>query len=298
MAVNKRVFYSCLGVSVGGGGRLQGATSVGISASRSISNSYASQNKNPIATYAALPEIEVTVASYLSSFTALESEAGVDDWTDIAVYAGPDDCGVLAANKKNVFNYMLLNSLKYNLPSQGFFTVERTYKGLNKKACSISESCDPQAVGTDGEVRTRQYYTSGKPSAVGDNPITNISIQVSINRTSVNEFGTRKPYASYINFPVETSCTFECIVQDFDPLTFDLSQTACKNGTLVPENITINMCGSTFSIPDAQLTNFGYSGGDANGKSSLTFSATYTGYQVSESINPVIILPDTFTDPC
>jgi hypothetical protein len=298
VAVNKRVFYSCLGVSIGGGSRLQGATSVGVSASRNISNVYASQNKNPIATYAALPEIEVTVASYLSSFTALGSETGLNDWTDVAIFAGPDDCPVLAANKKNVFNYMLLNSIKYNLPAEGFFTVERSYKGLNKKPCTISESCNPQASGVSGEVRTRQYYTSGKPSAIGNNPITNISIDISINRSFVNEFGTRKPYASYVNFPIETSCTFDCIVQEFDQLTFDLTQTACRNGTLTPETIVIDMCGSTFTIDNAQLTSFNYSGGEANSNSSLTLSATYTGYKTPDSLVPVIILPDNFTDPC
>jgi hypothetical protein len=303
VAVNKRVFYSCLGVSVGGGDRLQGATSVGISASRSISNSYTFQNANPVVTYAALPEIEVTVASYLSSFTALHTEEGVNDWTNIAIYAGPENCHILASNQKNIFDYMLLNSVKYNLPSEGFFTVERTYKGLNKKPCTISETCNPNQPNQSGTVSTRRHYVSGKPSIVQNNPITNISIDISINRNFINEFGTRKPYASYINFPIETSCTFECIVQNFDDLEFDLNQTACKNIDLTPENISIAICNesagnSNFTISNAFLTNFSYTGAEATGNSSLSFSATYTGYMASSSINPVIIVPDTFNDPC
>lgn len=298
MSGNKRVFYACLGVSVGGAGRLVGATSVGISASRDVSTIFASQNKNPVATYAAVPQIEITVSSYLGSFVQLQNEAGFNNWTDISIYAGPDDCPVLAANQKNIFNYALLSGVKYNLPSQGYFTVERTYKGLNKKPCTISEACNQNAVGQEGEVKTRQYYKSGKPSVIGDNPITNISIEAKINRSFVNEFGTRKPYASYINFPIEVSCTYDCTVQDFDSISFDLDQTACKNSTAYKESIPIEICGSSFTINDAQLTGFNYSGGEANNGSNLTLSVTYTGYTTPSGTVPVIIMPDTFQDPC
>jgi hypothetical protein len=295
---NQRVFYSCLGVSVGGGSRLAGATSVGISGSRSISNIYASQNKNAVATYANLPEIEISVGSYLSSFVSLENEPGLNSWTTVEVYAGSDTCPVLAANQKNVFNYVLLDSIKYNLPADGFFTVERSYKGINKKPCTVNETCNETDTGTDGIVKTRQYYVDGRPSVIGDNPISNISIDAKINRNFVGEFGTRKPYAAYINFPIEIACTYECTVQDFDSISFDLEQTACKNGPSYKESINVNICGSSFSIPDAQLTAFSYSGAEAGDNSNLKLSVTYTGYSTPANIAPVIILPDNFTSPC
>lgn len=295
---NKRIFYACLGVSVGGGGRLQGATSVGISASRDISTVFASQNKNPIATYAATPQIEINISSYLNSFTPLNSELGFSDWTDIAIFAGDDTCPVLAANQKNVFNYVLLSSIKYNLPADGLFTVEKTYQGLNTKPCVISESCNPNAVAQSGTVKTRQYYLGGKPAIVGDNPISNITIDAKINRSFVSEFGTRKPYASYVNFPIELSCTFDCIAQDLDTISFDLAQTACKNSASYKESIPIELCGSTFMINDAQLTNFSYSGAEASSNSNLAFSVTYTAYSTPSGTVPVIIIPDDFDDPC
>lgn len=298
MAGNKRVFYACLGVSVGGGGRLEGATSVGISASRDISTIFASQNKNPIATYAAVPQIEISISSYLNSFTSLDNEPGFSDWTDIAIFAGSDECPILAANQKNVFNYALLSGIKYNLPAEGFFTVEKTYQGLNKKPCAVNEACNPNAIAQQGEVKTRHYYKGGRPSVIGNNPISNISIDAKINRSFVNEFGTRKPYASYINFPIELSCTFECIVQDFDSISFALDQTACKNSTAYKETIPIEICGSTFTITDAQLTNFSYSGAEANSNSNLSLSVTYTAYSTPSNTVPVIMFPDTFTDQC
>ena len=133
---------------------------------------------------------------------------------------------------------------------------------------------------------------------IGDNPISNISIDAKINRSFVNELGTRKPYASYINFPIEISSTFECIVQNFDSINFALDQTACKNSTAYKETIPIEVCGSTFTLIDAQLTNFSYSGGEANSNSNLRLSVTYTSYATPANAVPVIILPDSFTDPC
>ena len=295
MSGNKRVFYACMGVEIGAG-RLVGATSVGISASRDVSTIFASQNKNPVATYAAFPQIEITVSSYLDSFKNLEDEVGLDEFTKISILAGPDESPVLAANQKNTFQYCLLSGVKYNLPAEGYFTVERTYKGLRKKPCSTGGS--NSIGGQEGEVKTRQYYQSGKPSVIGDNPINNISIEAKINRSFVNEFGTRKPYASYINFPIEVSCTYECAVQDFDSISFDLNDTACKNLKADKEDIMIQICGSSFTINEAQLTNFNYSGGEANNGSNLTFSVTYTGYTSPPNIVPVIIIPDTFLDPC
>lgn len=300
MAGNNRVFYSCLGVSIGSGARLVGATSIGITGNRNVSTIYALQNKNPVATYSAMPDIELTISSYLSSFTDVANEPGLSDWTKVIVYAGPDDCPVLAANKKNAFGYALLNSIKYNLPSEGFFTKEVTYKALNKKICSVNESCNQNATGTEGNVLTRQCYSSGRPSVIGNNPITNISIETKINRNFVYQFGTRTPYASYINFPVETSCTYECIVQDFDSVSFDLAQTACRNDQGYSENINIALSGNggSFSISNARLTDFNYSGGEANSNSNMKFSVTYTGYSTPASASPVIILPETFDDPC
>jgi len=129
---------------------------------------------------------------------------------------------------------MLLSSVTYNLAVEGLFSIDRTFKGWNKSAnCGQGLG---RTVASSGIILNRAAFSpqnSTLPSIISGSAVQNINVAMNINRSFVGEFATRKPYASYINFPIETTCTIDVLVQNsLENFTFDLLQTACKNGPL------------------------------------------------------------------
>ncbi len=304
MSGNKRIHYGCLGVAYCGEPPIQGATSVSVSLSRNISNIFSFGNSNAIASYANLPDVELSFSSHLVSVSDITSEPGFNSFIGLDILVGPDNnpSGCLVPNQSNRFTQLLLNQISYTMPSQGFFSVKRTYKGWSKNLCSSSVSA-PNCPASGVAYRRNNLNLSGTviPSAISGNPIDNIEVSYSINRQFVNEFATRKPYASYVTYPIETSCTFDLTVIDLDNHELSSVYQACKNSSSGKHNIIIQLCGEggngSLSIQNSYLTGLNYSGAEAGTPGNLKLSVTYTGYSTPSGINPVIILDD-ISDPC
>lgn len=308
MAGNKRINYACLALAYCDETPIDGAKSVGFSFSRSISNVYGRGSSKPAATYGQLPEIEFSYSSHVTAsngFPGFSSERGLNDFVSFDMMIGSDTDEVLSSPIQSIrASYMLLTNVTYSLAVDGLFSIDRTFKGWNKtSSCgnSLGRSSPSEAV-----ILNRAAFaenSSTLPSALAGTALQNIQVSMNINRSFVGEFATRKPYASYINFPIETTCTFETYILDsLDQYDFNLLETACKNGTLYTENLKIATCvgGSVISIDKASLTSFSYSGANAQtGGDNLKLSLTYTGFQSPTGISPVILLDDQkLQDPC
>lgn len=305
MPGNKRIYYACLGVAYCGGSPIQGARSVSVSLSRNISNIFSFGNSNAIATYGNMPDIEISFSSYLTNLGAVNNLPGFSSFCGLDIVAGPDNQadGCLVANQCNRFTQLLLSKVSYNMPSTGPFTMEATYKGYSKSICTSSASIGPPCQDSGTVCRRINFNENGSslPSAIVGNPIDNVSITYSINRQSINEFATRKPYASYVTYPIETSCTFDLNVTEFDSHSLSALDTACKNSSAEKSSITIALCGNcggSLTLTNAYLTGLSYSGAEAGSQDNLKLSATYTGYSTPEGINPVTVFPSEETDPC
>ena len=297
MSGNKRVFYGCLGVAQCKSSAYDRVVSGSLSLNRAFNNIFARGKRNPIATYGEMPNVEFTYSQYLSSFIAFASENGINNPTGFDLIIGDDDASFLSGNNSTArCSFALLNTVTYNLPVDAPFTVERKYIGFSK----LTGSAAGLPAESTGTVLRRQAFASGLPSGLGEQAPQNISINFTINRTPVNEFATRKPYASYVNFPLETTVTFEVLTQSIDNYTINALESACQNPLSHKQDITIslNCGGGSITIPQAYLTNLNYSGGDAGSNSNQTLSVTFTSYKVtnSESIKPVTIMP--LNDPC
>jgi hypothetical protein len=305
---NKRINYACLALAYCGERPIDGVKSVGFSLSRNITNVYGRGNSTPAATYGQLPDVEFSYSSHVTAstgFPGFKSERGLADYVSFDMMIGSDTSTVLTTPTETLrMSYLLLSSITYNLAVDGLFSIDRTFKGWNKSA-----NCG-QGLGrtapSSGVILNRAAFSSQNstlPSVLSGSAIQNINISMNINRSFVGEFATRKPYASYINFPIETTCTIEAVIQDsLDDFTFDLLQTACRNGPLYTENLKIATCvgSSPILINKAHLTSFNYSGAEAQeGGGNLKLSLTYTGYQPPEDIEPVIYIDDKdIEDPC
>lgn len=307
MSGNNRVYYACLGVAPCGSNGYTKVISGSLSFERPYNNIFTRGNRNPIATWGEIPNVTFTYKKYLDSFTPLADELGINDFVGFDLFIGSDTDSNNNNNKvkENLTastsgarcSLALLESVTYNLSVSEPFTVERQYKGSSKPLYTGSSSV-PAA---SGNVARREYFVSGLPGRLNNNPIQNITISFSINRGAVEQFATRKPYAYTINWPIETNVTFELLNQRGESYTADSNIKACKNPTSNKENITISICGGTgITIPNAYLTSLNYSGADANSNSNQTITASFTSYDVtnSESIKPVIITPDSDEDPC
>ena len=299
MPGNKRVFYGCLGVARCKEVAYKRVISGSLSLSRSISNIFARGKRDPIATYGEMPSVDFTYSQYLSTLTPFADEIGINDPTGFDLLIGDDSADYISGTLSSTrCSFALLSSVTYNLPVDSFFTVEKKYIGFSKKTGSATGF--DSIVSDPDPILRRNSFVSGLPSQLNNQPIQNISINFSINRTPVNEFATRKPYASYVNFPLETTVTFEVLTQQIDSYSMDALESACQNPSSYKQDITIALScgGGSITIPQAYLTNLNYSGGDANSSSNQTLSATYTSYKVanSQQIKPVIIMPEQ--DPC
>jgi hypothetical protein len=301
---NNRVFYGCLGVAECGSAAYERVISGSLSLNRAFSNIFAKGRRDPVSTYGEMPNVEFTYSQYLSSFTELADENGINDPTGFDLIIGDDTDPFLSGNNSTArCSFALLNSVTYNLPVNAPFTVERKYIGLSK----LTGSAAGLAAASTGTVFIRQAFGSGLPAGLGQQALQNISINFTINRTPVNEFATRKPYASYVNFPLETTVTFEMLTQSLDTYAINALESACQNPLAHKQDITIALCdalkanigkGASITIPEAYLTNLNYSGADAGSNSNQTLSATFTSYKVtnSKNIKPVTIMPTN--DPC
>ena len=290
-----RIFYGCLGIAPCNGSPIQGVKSVGLSSTRSINTIFSPGNQNPAGTYPDLADIEVSYVKYLEQENnSFSNEAGLNGYTGFVLLAG-DDTAKCLGGKGGIstisFGELLLSSVTYNMSVDGPFTVERKYNGFSSgDSCSYSSlgvfsNCNNQV---SGNIKRRGCLNiTSLPSEVSGGIIQSISINFKINRQFLNEFASLKPYAAYISFPIETSCTFEIIAKSLSSVNFP-KPVACVNPTA--SQTTIGVAGLT--ITKASLTGLTYSGAEAQtGGTNLVISATYTSNETPAGItSPFIIL--------
>lgn len=312
-STNKRVYFACLGVAKCEGNQLlHDVISAEFGLNLKINNILTPGSQDPVAIYGDVPDIDFSYTSYLVSFVPIASEYALNSFGgfNMAIGLDSDNSGSYgglfsgaSALMDNVqgsppsaaigCSLANLTSVTYSLPVDDFFTVTRSYKGFSRPSANTPSPFTE----SEGSPKRRQCFTGSLPSRIIDNAIQNIDITYTINRTPVPEFATRKPYASYVNFPIETTVTFDLLTQKLDTYTIDAMQTACKNPPSLKENITISVQGAgSLTINNCYLTSLRYSGGSANSSDNQTMAATYTSYQTIPGIKPVVFAPDT--DPC
>lgn len=303
---NNRVFYSCYGIAKCGEPLIQGARSISISANKAFTNLYAPGEKDATATYSSLPDVTLSYSSYLKSIPALSSEPGINNYTGFDVAIGNDDAECITPKASMRFSYMFLKSITYKFSVEDFFTIDREYVGWIKDATCNKPgalSCNPEPPAKPETLVSgrRKYDKNSKvPSIVSFNKssLQNITVTCNINRQYVQEFATRKPYASYVVFPVERNVVFNTLITDtLDSYNLKYLSKACKNNKSDKEDINIAVCegGGSVDIPKAYFTNLGYNGADVTG-GNLEFSLTFTSYESDIITKPVVLIPDSGSD--
>jgi hypothetical protein len=290
---------------------LEGVQSVGVTSSKDIEYFLPSTSKISTGFFSSVPDISFNYSQILHSFENLEDIEGVNNYIDLYMFIGDEDKACLDPTKYIICRYLLLESVEYNLSVDNFFTLTKNFKGFSRYICSTTQNptiprcSDPNPTNTDLVGRRQNFHVSGSslPSVLTtSNALQNISIKSTINRKQISETGTKTPYGSAINFPIETTISFGLISQNLDNYNDTFSTVSCSGLMNELTNINIAICGQgdiidgSLSINDAFLSNVNYNGGDTGGGNQI-ITIDYVSYD-SLGIDPLIEFPSNATTGC
>lgn len=144
------------------------------------------------------------------------------------------------------------------------------------------------AAGVGGSASGTVYQTTGNLDYMVER-IQSITLSVDLNRTDLNELGSKRPYTRFIAFPIETSCAIEVITAEGDHsqarAEFDIgTDNTQPNETVIIRTID----GTQIDLGDAmRLQGVDFSPGDAGGDAA-TVTYNYRGF------NTFNVTHDTF----
>lgn len=312
---NNRVYYGCMGVALAAptsfpSSLLPGVQSVGISTSIPIER-IGSIGSSTFTSYTTLPDVSFTFTETISTLNSLINIPGLNDYIDLYMFIGQDDTECFSARKFIRCKYLLLTSVQYNMSINGLFTCEKTYSGFSRFICPTSSgitvpTCSTGFPANTHMVGTRRNFNldgSSLPSSVNtDNLIQGVSLSYNINRNTITEPGTRTPYGSNVEFPVETRCSFDVLNRNFDSYTNSFAILPCTPINATPEDLTISVCGKgnfvtgSISVSGSYVSNINYNGGDTGGgNQSITIEYVSTD---NPGISPLVEFPNNATTGC
>lgn len=312
---NNRVYYGCLGVALAAptsfpSSLLPGVQSVGITSSVPIER-VGSIGSTNFVSYSTLPDISFTFTEAISSLSGILNIPGINGYIDLFMFIGQDDTECFSARKFIRCKYVLLTNIQYNMSIDGIFTCEKTYSGFSRFICPTSSGITVPTCSTGFPANThmvgtrRNFNLSGSslPNTINvDNLIQEVSLSYSINRSTITEPGTRTPYGSSVQFPVETRCSFTVANKNLDSYQNNFAILPCTPINATPEDITLSICGKgnfvtgSVSVSGAYVTNINYDGGTTGG-GNQNINIEYTSTN-NPGIVPLVEFPNNATTGC
>tara|TARA_B100002019_G_scaffold65741_1_gene56452 strand:- start:5522 stop:6391 length:870 start_codon:yes stop_codon:yes gene_type:complete len=281
---NNRVFYACHAVSIDGA-FVRGAQSVGMNTTFDLEPIFQLGQLKKIDTVTLTPQVELTVSRVLENsnpvLTGTFEQIFEDADHQVCVSIGDDTAPLLVSPSASIHcTGAGVTGVTYNFPVDGTFTEEITFLGDSKSVGGCSVEADEIEDTAAQIVPTRQYYQSGAPSLVTNaGNLTNVSISTSPGREFMYKLGSYKSFHSYVNTPAEVTIEFEVTATSTDQIGW-VEASACAGPTgdaFNPEDISINICGSTFTMEKCKLSNITYGGGDTGG-GNATINFTYVTF--------------------
>lgn len=282
--MGNRVFYACHAVAVNGA-FVRGAQSVGMNTTFDLEPVFQLGQLKQIDTVTLAPQVEITVSRALENgSTILNGDfEGIFEPAEntICVSVGDDTSPLLQSPSSHIYcTGAGVTGVTYNFPVDGIFTEEVSYLAYAKQAGGCAVTAE-EIEDDDGQiVATRQYYQGGAPSIVTSaGNLTNVTISTSPGREFMYKLGEYKAFHSYVNTPAEVTVEFEVTATSTDNIGWVEAQ-ACAGPTgaaFTSQDISLSICGSSFSMEKCKLSNITYGGGDTGG-GNATINFTYTTF--------------------
>ena len=111
--------------------------------------------------------------------------------------------------------------------------------------------------------------------------IQSITLSVDLNRTDLNELGSKRPFTRYIAFPIETSCAIEVITAEGDHVQAKAEFDIGTDNTQPNETVIVRTTdGTQIDLGDSmRLQSVDFSPGDAGGDNA-TATYNYRGFNI------------------
>lgn len=319
-----RAYYGCLGVALSPPSSfppsiLEGVQSVSLSSEKSIQTINFLGNTEP-ETYRTLSSVTFGFSETLKEFEDILDIDGINDYVDLYMFVGDDTSECLDPEQYIICRYVLLDSISYSLSIDGFFTMERQYSGFTNYICNTSDSIAVPACPSGTIVRParKQQFDLSGTSIPGltnlDNYlIQSINVSYSINRQNIAEPGTRTPFGSSVQFPIEVTADITILPKYLygSPYGSDtFSTSACNSLTGQVDDLVLSLCSSnkdkdgevtlggttSLTIQDARVTSVSYSGGDTSGGNQTLNIKMKSNYD--PGIDPLIEFPSDAETGC
>lgn len=277
-----RIFYACQAVSVNNTA-VAGAQSVGITTSFDLEPVFQLGQVKPVDIMTVSPNVEITVTRALTSQNStiwngdFITNVGAAN-KNVCIAIGDDTAPLLTGGTAQIYcTGAGISGVTYTFPVDGIFTEEVTFVAQHKQVggCSVTVTQD-----TTSKAKTRQHYNGGAPSIVTSaGNLTNITISTSVGRENLFRLGQWQSYHNYANLPAEVTVEFEVSATSIDGIALGTvaSCTSPSGGAFDEQNISLNICGKTFSMEKCKLSNVTYGGGDTGG-GNATITFTYTTF--------------------
>jgi hypothetical protein len=263
--------YKDVGVSKCGA-RISGLISASYSFSRNINSIFATGRREAVASYGNLPEITVSYSAYEGSFDP--GEANSFSTIDISGVEGSVSV-----------SYALLTSFSFEMTVEGYLSVTKTFTGYGKPFGG-----NVGGLLTQPTIYKRKDFSGSLPPGLSGNYLQKVSGSLEIDRQTIAQFATRKPYASVVSFPIRSSITYDFFTKSMDSLSVDDLEAACKNPGSQTYSASVSACNFSFDVSKAFVTSIDYSGAEASNTTGFqNGSVTYSSYQDIPQIKPVII---------
>lgn len=259
-----------------------GVYSAQYSLNQNIKSIFSTGDKNPTVTYSELPNIELTYSQYLTYFDL--------DYNDFNTASKLE---LISRDQTIICDNAFLTKLSYSFTTDSPFTVTQTYTGYTKP---LKSSLTPACIESEERhIFHRQDFDGTFPPGIASSAISSINIEISINRQIIGEFATRKPYASYVTFPITRSIKYECYNDGVDTYVLESIKEACGTTQEPTYDLTVSACSKSITIDNAYLTELSYGGADAGrGSQPQMVSIGFTSYDSIGQIDPVYFFPDSW----
>jgi hypothetical protein len=129
-----------------------------------------------------------------------------------------------------------------------------------------------------GSVSGMIVHTSGNLDSIVER-IQSVTLSIDLNRTDINELGSKRPYNRYISFPVETTAAIEVITSQGDMIEANSALDIGGDNTAANQTLIVRTTdGTQIDLGDSmRLQSVDSGGGDAGGDN-MTVTYNYRGF--------------------
>lgn len=244
---NKRIFYACQSVAVGGT-ELRGVQAVGINTTFNLEQVFEIGMLNIYQNVENLPTVEITIEKVLDGHPLVYSRATAGAATrklidcanavctvSLAIVDDTREAATGTVTAKCQITGAVVTQVSYKISVEGNATEQVTLLANNKTwGQGHSPAMSPTGVPNPTVIRRQDLGSCTFPTNIpGGAKYQSITTTANIQREDILELGEKRPFFKYAKFPIEVTTEFEIIAQTGDLVNVYDNQNNTTDQTIV-----------------------------------------------------------------